>query len=61
MSSKASKMSKIINLSSSIKEQKLETHQSSKKSSHTAIEIHEFSDKSKTETSSIMSFWGHQT
>ena len=58
ISSKGSKMPKIVKSSSSTEEHKLETLHSPNKSSHTVIKSHEDSDNSKSKTSSKVSFWG---
>jgi hypothetical protein len=51
-------MPKIVKSSSSIKKNKLETLQSSKRGGHNVIENHEDSDDSKSKTSSNVHFRG---
>jgi hypothetical protein len=56
LSSKDSKLPKIVKSSSSTKDYELETLHRSKKGGHTVIESHEDSDETKTKTSSKVFF-----
>ena len=58
ISSKGSKMPKIVKSSSSTEEHKLEPLHSPNKRSPTVIKIHKDSDSCKVKTSSKVSFWG---
>ena len=58
ISSKSSKMPKIVKSSSSTEEHKLETLHSPSKSRHTGIKSHEDSDNNESKTSFKVSCWG---